>query len=505
MKIAPIILGAVYGQSGDYSDYQAPEVSEDRWDSWGADNSFNVGYGSGGKAFDQDAKTVNAVTCWQSNHMGNLAHYTTYNDSQGNQHHGHDQAQDQGHLSNDDSDAQVGSYYIDQTTAALDFHSVLAFDNRYSGCIYEVSNWNYDQNSYKYQWQVRYGHNGSAIDGSGIDQSTGGDNVRANWWHYFNAHVFAGGSNAVHKIVMANPQYEGLGYLNFVVTFAKSDTFAGDGYNAGSGGREGKNFNTQPADILTDSYSAGTAFEIFRGGATAEEWYSTYSGSDWASSKPALSSFPHNDLGKDFRFNVRVLHKGGDGDIENGTRDSYYFYKINKIGINFPYTVRCPKEVKNVQAVDSSGDTYRCMDSAGHNGHRGWYNNQANPAAASQTDQEKYNMPFYQETLSGYSGTAVPCVAGYSDGEKYQCGNSYFVQGLMNTYDEAAQKEYGTHQEFWFQFFYHFEGNQGVNKVNYAGTDHTPYNFPNILFNAFEVSSVSFNCNSSNLYNGNSC
>ena len=75
----------------------------------------------------------------------------------------------------------------------------------------------------------------------------------------------------------------------------------------------------------------------------------------------------------------------------------------------------------------------------------------------------------------------------------------------MNTYDEYAQQEYGTHQEFWFQFFYHFEGNESVNKVTYTGADHTPYNFPNILFNAFEVSSVTFECNTSNLMNGNSC
>ena len=103
-----------------YADYQAPEVSEDRWDSWGADNSFNLGNNNSGRAFDQDSKTINAVTCWESNNMGDLSHYTTYNDANNNQHHGHDQAQDQGHLSNDDNDMQT-----EEHTSELQSHSDL--------------------------------------------------------------------------------------------------------------------------------------------------------------------------------------------------------------------------------------------------------------------------------------------------------------------------------------------------------------------------------------------
>ena len=76
---------------------------------------------------------------------------------------------------------------------------------------------------------------------------------------------------------------------------------------------------------------------------------------------------------------------------------------------------------------------------------------------------------------------------------------------LKNTYDEYHQQEYGTHQEFWFQFFYHFEGNQNSNKVTLSGVNHTPYNFPNVLFNAFEVESVEFLCNTNLSINGNSC
>ena len=79
----------------------------------------------------------------------------------------------------------------------------------------------------------------------------------------------------------------------------------------------------------------------------------------------------------------------------------------------------------------------------------------------------------------------------------------------MNTYDEAAQKEFGTHQEFWFQFFYHFDLTSRGTKTNPAISGSTTsfehYNYPNILFNAFEVSSVTLSCDTNNVFNGNTC
>ena len=515
MKIAPLVIGAVYGQSGDYSDYVAPAASagEDRWDSWGVENSFNVAVDNSGRAYGTQGSPT-AVTCWESNNMGDLKHYTSYTDTPwSNDHHGHDQAADQSHISSDDSDAQVGTWYHlhGNSEPGKDIHSAAAFDNRYSGCIYEKNNWNYSSSTYKWKWKVEYGHNGSAKTNDGIDANTGGDPIRANWWHYFNAHVFAGGSNAVHYIAMANPQYEGLGYLNFIVTFAKSAAFNEGGYNGGN--RESKNFNTLPTDILTDNYSAGGSFEFFLGTSENdnEDWYSDYSSGSWTTSNGALSSFPHNDLGKDFRFNVRVLTKLGDGGQSD--KDSYYFYKINKIDIDFPYVVRCPKENKHITAVDGSGATFRCMDAANHNGHRSWDNRASNPASSSQTDAEKYNEPTYIEDLSGGTFTnAASTICGSSavaGGEWYQCGKNYEVKGLMNTYDERAQNEYGTYQEFWFQFHYHFEIDITTTSGNLIAVDGNgsvkPYNFPNILFNAFEVSTVTFTCDHSDLNNANQC
>jgi len=513
MKIAPVLLGAVFAQSsGDSEDVYAA-TTDDRWDSWGADNTFVVD--SEGKAYNglyptADRKTVQAVTCWESNNMGDLSHYTTQNDDGfgwSNIHHGHDQKADALHISTDDNDYQVGTYMDGQTPGTspnkLDLHSLLAYDNRYSGCIYEVPDWVYDSNSYNRMWRVQYGWSGSALDASGVDASVTGSEIRTNWWHYFNAHVVINdqlgdiNSAKTHHIAMANPSYEGLGYLNFIATFALGNAaFASDAWNLG---RNGKNFNTQ--NTVTDLYSGGYAFDITPGDSDAT-WYSVYSDSatqtagTW-NTYAAVSSFPHNDLGKDFRFNVRVLHKGGDGDASStGTKDSYYFYRINKIAIEFPYTVRCPREATNV-ASDTPTDTFRCMDSAGYNGHRAWDKGTANPQSNA---AENENTAIYIETLAGGAPGADFCTNAQTDGRWYKCGTSYNVVGLLNTYDEHGQQEFGTHQEFWFQFEYHFEfasiqAPAGNEQISATTNDHYQiYNLPNILFNAFELSTVTFEC-----------
>jgi len=542
MKIAPVLLGAIAAQeSGDYSDYEAPAAAagEDRWDSWGSDNNFLMGVSNDGRAFV--AKTVLAVTCWESNNMGDLRHYNTQNDDGfgwSNIHHGHDQAADSNIVTGDETDYQVGTYYMDQaaTPNKVDLHSAMAFDNRYSGCIYEVGSWTYDATSYNKYWQVAYGADSAGAHQSaantGIDES-GADNIRVNWWHYFNAHVLVTESATAdtvrsHKIAMANPQYEGLGYLNFICTFAKStvttpdfDTnvdITTDTYNAD---RDAHNFNVR--GTATDNYSGGYAFSVGAGDADAPTWYSTFDSADaekWTANFAAVSSFPHNDLGKDFRFNVRILHHGGDGDAGDAAgKDSYYFYRVNRIDIDFPFDVKCPRETNNVAADagngSPAGETFRCMDSANFNGHRGFSDATTNPQA---TTAEKENVAFYLEELANFTGLAGYCTTALSDGEWYQCGKNYNVKGLMNTYDEHAQQEFGTHQEFWFQFYYHFEltDHNTVNDDDSARTiakgttanddvQSVPFNYPNILFNAFELKTVKYTCNTENVKNNNVC
>ena len=97
-----------------------------------------------------------------------------------------------------------------------------------------------------------------------------------------------------------------------------------------------------------------------------------------------------------------------------------------------------------------------------------------------------------------------------SKGKLVQNFKKYLIVfSLMNTYDEAAQQEFGTHQEFWFQFFYNFELTSRGTKTNPAisasTTSFEHFNYPNILFNAFEVTSVTFECGNTNLYNSNLC
>ena len=55
---------------------------------------------------------------------------------------------------------------------------------------------------------------GAVFNGIGYDDPNG--DIFPVWWHYFNAHVLPGGSTHAHDLVMANPTYEGLGYLNFI-------------------------------------------------------------------------------------------------------------------------------------------------------------------------------------------------------------------------------------------------------------------------------------------------
>ena len=58
-------------------------------------------------------------------------------------------------------------------------------------------------------------------------------------------------------------------------------------------------------------------------------------------------------------------------------------------------------------------------------------------------------------------------------------------------YDEYAQNEYGTVQEIWFQFYYKYTWTTGT---DLDAADTGIYNYPNKLFNAFEVKSVTATC-----------
>jgi len=877
MKIAPFLIGAISAQSGD---------DADRWDNTDfslTDNIFTYETPQDQKFDDGVTCTsklvIQAVTCWESNHMGNLDHYITTNDDGfgwKNIHHGHDQGAHSGpgtgangpgtglgagtqestnygkRVPSTSPNYQIGTYSRGMATDGvgtarnrIDYHSAMAFDNRYSGCIYEAADWDYNATTYNMIWRMSYGYDPTRTDAAGtattyFNDASGVDRsntvaIRPNWWHYFNSHILNVGqfdnmfdSYERHLLVMANPAYEGLGYLNWITTFAKyQNNSQADGSQADDRGQWGGTRSTTghagfvgseidhseitsggynedaPAelydkgrfrgmvnhnthDTVTDLYSGGYAFHLAMGCDTRttsgtmasdlnhagyttniddtagddhemnpeintvgrategtanlflsgydfdayntkhtggqeelQQWYSflinpgdstisdqslnskTDSGITfypWMS-MAAVSSFPHNDLGQDFRFNIRILHHGGRGfpynflgnsatdsllltdanlHVDPGTisidgsdnittnfaitnaqinylaQDSYYWYKVNTVQIMFPSYVRCPRFPRNISTDKSPsitditgdvgskfddeeerGDTFRCMDSANFNGHRGWDSSMpyqhdiADVYAASAWNgivstattgnhRPDVNHPIYVEQLTENDGTpyagivvdhnkdaldgdpaveildsadgficgSVPpfgsLTADDYKGGWYKCGQKYMVHGLMNSYDEHAQLEYGTTQEIWFQFWYHYvitwETNAGdetgtatganmanhgfwdkrnsntnryaSHKTGFTGnpdhafpdtntnrdifhdgahddvyftmdnyrnayasgnpaTDTTRYdhvhNFPNILFNAFELRGIRFYCDKTNSLNSNEC
>jgi len=354
------------------------------------------------------------------------------------------------------------------------------------------------------------------------DDKQGTNEVEPIWWHFFNAHILPNPQNANCKtgdarstfaanyqanhlgiidpgvttpvsyacptvpvgtldpsadtgftdpetshaipLVMANPAYEGLGYLNFIVEYKNADRDVGEDYlefidstpamdganyydgstsGAGTNGFRNKNTyreinncnaNDNSSNFNDGSNSMAAEQECTGWGENLGNWsgvhgmfyYDLYMGSwlvypavsttnaatpehyrtwvsypfaadgetvyfdpsnyasnfvgiitewDMARYDPhaagqvkwsedhdlVVSSFPHNNLGKDFRFNLRVLQGalasalGAATDPETQSKStgfftatkigvnqvyrSYYFYKINQIDIRFPYYV----------------------------------------------------------------------------------------------------------------------------------------------------------------------
>jgi hypothetical protein len=419
---------------------------------------------------------------------------------------------------------------------------------RHAGCLYEKSNWHYGYDTFDTiflaNYYQGYGDFNRAAAGKWLsafeaeDDPNGASAVQPIWWHFFNAHVLPNPNhgntcsgtrcsfptypeaqvrpdsaafvqpqvqNSI-PLVIANPAYEGLGFLNFVVEYKNKNKYVGgdytefvdstpglysdERYNADAGTTCSAGSESQCAFSEMDTYktinasnnqeSAGWGqslnnwngvhgmyyYDLYAGswlitkamntaqnrarkwtlypmrdvsgddvnmaewgrdnsdapvvnwsmnlydsdhvnaGSTpysldggSIEWYSTNQnpGSRLWSEKHdlAVSSFPHNNLGKDFRFNLRVLQGtvmqrptgnaygssaranfealsncgvavAADGTFGTGTTAcsietgykpssvefdtlvndyndsfffSYYFYKINEIEIKFPHHV----------------------------------------------------------------------------------------------------------------------------------------------------------------------
>jgi hypothetical protein len=532
MKLAPFILGVISAQgSGDYDTDYSPVVADtadegDRHDGYygghqpgygshshGYDNhhhhdSYGFNYGHG-RATDLKAT---AVTCWESNNMGSheTHHQHMYDETDqygwANTHHGHETSKGTVNV--------VHNLEFVSSNGINDHHSGLAFDHRLSGCIYEIAGWDYNANTYNRVHTMTYGD--SNANNVGYDSTH--SNIFPVWWHYFNAHVIAGGSTHQHKLVMANPTYEGLGYLNFIVTF-----LLGDGANGDSERDPQTNDHNLDDEYHTDLYSNGDSFVLsFNDDAGQCADYSNIgpgngdtcfnskyvqndpavASDDWTFIQFGISSFPHNDLGKDFRFNLRMLHHLGEGDSFE-FYDSYYFYRVNTITITFPYTVSCPYE-QQWDGSNGAAIIHKCMDSAGHNGHQMWHSTGHSPNVDTVS-------PMFVETLVDALteiGKFTQICLDTPTLEYHKCGNVYTVNGLMNMYDEHAQQEYGTHQEIWFQFYYKYPHtiNDSARDLGTMSEDITAiYNYPNKLFNAFEIETITASCDNTNVFTKNKC
>jgi hypothetical protein len=429
---------------------------------------------------------------------------------------GHDTYNDSYHNQNLDT-AQEDRVNAGTVTSSRWTHYKQA---RHAGCLYEKAEWHYGYATYEQIFLATYyqGYGsfdttatGTYIDaweGTGDETQYGAEKVEPVWWHFFNAHILpnpsdtsavltAGtaatgsvpkgdvkpndGSGTTYNffkpevmnsipLVMANPAYEGLGYLNFIVEYKNKNFEVGQdykefidsspglysaGYTAGAGGgttgfrgtdtyREINNCNYSTTkenqectgwgenlgkwsgvhglyyyDLYMGSWFVYPAFESNVTGAGGElkityrtwvlypfegdgstntsihvdyylddnvdaSWENsvgndnsiTWSMCTWGADEAgladgnaqwsinhdlAVSSFPHNNLGKDFRFNLRVLQgalslttntdvaatdapnsKAFFDKTKLGTNQmyrSYYFYKINQIDIVFPYFV----------------------------------------------------------------------------------------------------------------------------------------------------------------------
>ena len=327
---------------------------------------------------------------------------------------------------------------------------------RHAGCLYEKSDWHYGHKTFDKVFTAAYYQGYSNYDGgSPLDAFVTGNNgddsgagkVEPVWWHFFNSHVLPNGNSQATNtprsdtkpnvtgdggffdvdaqrsipLVMANPAYEGLGYLNFVVEYKYTDFGVGDDYrefiDSSPGGNAGTDFRSLNTYRAINDCDAGAGQECSGWGANNNAWdgvhgfyyYDLYMGSwavtetesrtwtvypfnddnggkslggaladnpwslydaeggvdswynenhdggsavvDWSVNVDlAVSSFPHNNLGKDFRFNLRVLQGMKDTagrapqsaafKNDNNTQFySYYFYKINQIDIEFPFPV----------------------------------------------------------------------------------------------------------------------------------------------------------------------
>ncbi|CAG5102201.1 Oidioi.mRNA.OKI2018_I69.chr1.g188.t1.cds [Oikopleura dioica] len=424
---------------------------------------------------------------------------------------------------------------------------------RHAGCLYELAGFDYKESTYDHVYKAYYYNGYFKNDYSGsLTRAVVDTNIDyvPNWVHFFNAHLLVGGvvsgstapavsgtgdagtgysseqSNA--NLVIANPQYEGLGFLNFIATYKVKGKDTGDHYQefidmterTQNPGATGTTYNTinSASTQHADGIGGEWFFDGWMGTWTVDlqttEWKSSLSSGTWTTNF-AISSFPHNELGKDFRFNLRILH-------EEGTYESYYWYHVNEIVITFPHAVSYAlhndyKRGLTFSAADSvNSQTYQLMNVENAEERiniippldLGTWDDvnffRADDWIRTGADGKKINH------IMGWLDTAASTKASWCTGtdaaDENFCATKFKILGLMNTYDEHFAAQMGNIQEIWIQLSYAMQDVTNGVAYSTADRDYTVESpFPYLHFHATEISSIAATCSTTNVHNGNDC
>jgi len=472
---------------------------------------------------------------------------------------------------NDESvvgDTAAGEYKVNALPSQwVHYHSA-----RHAGCLYELAGFDYSADTYDHVYQARYFNGYFDFDWATNTAAVEGATYVPNWVHFFNAHLLVGGiisrstvppaggyisTTAINaNVVIANPQYEGLGFLNFIATYKVDGKATGEHYqefidmtkktNGGATFDTYNAINTAANTQHTDGVGGEWFFDGWMGtwtfnilNADTTTWHSVYSETDAASGdwteNFAISSFPHNELGKDFRFNLRILTK--DSDPTNEIPESYYWYKVNTIEITFPHAVAYAlhNDYKRLSSVTSTFTAVTgpiTTDPVNTNAYQmmnvvnaeervniippldiGTWDDVSFLRAedwvrGSETNGIKYNrINGYLDTQVKGSVATAANWCNHADGDAADedfCATKFKIEGLMNTYDEHFAAQKGNIQEIWIQLSYAMR-NTAIDDTNAEEAYNVDSPFPYLHFHATEITSIVATCSTLNVENGNDC
>jgi len=427
------------------------------------------------------------------------------------------------------------------------------FSLRHAGCLYEASDYYYSGTTFNALRYLTYSQSQHEYGGA---VTTGTLVTNVHWVHVFNAHLHIDGNtycqntdhaitsescintDRVHQfaVVMANPTYEGLGFLNFVATYHDNhDPSTEVGY---AGHRFRSNFS-KSAQYENSGFWHLSATGADVGNANTDLWHfqCDTGGCDTSAWKDqggtmqrglAISSFPHNQLGKDFRFNIRTLHTMGDGHHRanrrapgsNLTAYSYFFYAINQIVITFPEYVAhvndcwrqssCTSDMIHQIITDQSA-VQTTSASPQNNAGDIAYGNYQLYAYLSASDT-RCDAPGIAGGTRGNNNCASWCDTSgqtmngqnsntqttLNTSDHRLCGNVLTIKNMEKTYDELHLRQFGTIQEIWVQLMFAFSHPTEFTSGSVSKGFESP--FPNVFFSAPQVSSVVGTCTGTDAY-----